>query len=437
MCPKDFVVLGDSSLPIGLWPEPATNTRTPPLPRPDFRPSLPHRFWRLLPAQHRRRALTTAAAWLAPRITQPCPSAPQPGLGVAGELSRASGLGEGARLILAALQQAQLPAWSMDIGPLLPAHSDDLPASSDTPPAGAPLLFHVNPPLLPLLLYRLPRGLVRGRRIIGYWTWELPEAPPDWRIGARFVHEAWVPSHFSAAALETLLPGRVRVVPYPLAAVPPIPAALDRAAFSLPPDAVVVLVLFNLASSLERKNPLAAIAAFRAAFGDRSDRILVLKVGNPDHFPADFARIAAAVAGARNIRLETRLLPSGELHALTACCDIVLSLHRSEGFGLVLAEAMLLGRPVIATGWSGNMTFMDANCAALVEYRLVPPQDPRRVYVNAVWAEPSQESAVEQLRRLADDPAARYALGARGHATALARLGTAPLLAAATHRQAG
>ncbi len=233
-------------------------------------------------------------------------------------------------------------------------------------------MLHVNPPLLPLVLLRLPRSLVRGRRMIGYWSWELPVVPLDWGIGARFVHDLWVPSAFTAAALEPLLPGRVRVVAHPLAVAQPTPSALDRSAFGLPRAAVVVLTMFNLASSFERKNPLGAIAAFRAAFGNRRDRLLLLKISNHTHFPADFHRLAAAVAEAPNIRLETQTLTTSDLQALIAACDIVLSLHRSEGFGLVPAEAMLLGKPVIATGWSGNMGFMDTNSAALVGWRIGP-----------------------------------------------------------------
>ncbi|HVC60790.1 MAG TPA: glycosyltransferase [Acetobacteraceae bacterium] len=394
-----------------------------------FRLTVLHRMWRLFPPRQRRRLVTAATALLAPRVDRR-PPPPRAGLAVAGELSRASGLGENARLMLLGLQHLGVPHWPIDVGALLPGASADLPAAADAnPPPGAPLVLHVNPPLLPLAMLRLRRGLGRGRRVIGYWSWELPAAPADWRVGARFVHEVWTLTPFVAAALETLLPGKVRVVPPPMAIAPPRPSALDRAAFGLPEDAVVVLVSFNLASSCERKNPLGAIAAFRAAFGDRADRLLLLKIGNPSHFPEDFARIAAAAA-APNIRLETRVLPAADLHALTACCDIVLSLHRSEGFGLVPAEAMLLGKPVIATGWSGNMAFMDATSAALVGYRLVPAEDPRQVYAGAPWAEPDQADAVAHLRRLADDPAARAALGARGREAAFARLGVAPLAAA-------
>ncbi|HEY5300928.1 MAG TPA: glycosyltransferase [Acetobacteraceae bacterium] len=389
-----------------------------------------HRAWRALPAAPRRRLLAGAAALLAPRIARPAPVAGG-GVIVAGELTRASGLGEGARLMLRALDALGIPNWPLDIGPLLPAHEADLaftPAPT-RPPADAALVLHVNAPMLPMVLARLPRALTRGRRIVGYWAWELPVAGPEWRVGAPLVHEAWVPSAFTANALAPLLDGRVRIVPHPLAAVPPVPASMDRAAFGLPRGVVVILVAFNLASSFERKNPLAAIAAFRAAFGERADRLLVLKIGNPTHAPDDFARLAAAAAGAPNIKLETRTFPAAEALALTATADILLSLHRSEGFGLVAAEAMLLGRPVVATGWSGNMDFMDESSAALVGYRLVPASDPRGVYAvaGAMWADPDIAQAADWLRRLADDPALRARLGAAGYAAAQERLGGAKL----------
>lgn len=396
-----------------------------------FRLSALHRMWRRLPSRSRRRLAIAVTAALAPRIeSQPMP--PQAGVIVGGELSRASGLGENARLMLRALQQLGVPHWPLDITALLPGNPGAAAPIDSIPPPGAPLVLHVNPTLLPLVLLRLNRSLLRGRRVIGYWSWELPSAPPEWAVGARFVHDVWALSPFTGAALAPLLLIPPRVVPPALAVAPPQPSSLDRSALGLPGGTVVVLVSFNLASSFERKNPLAAIAAFRAAFGDRTDRLLLLKIGNPGHFPADFTRITDAIAGAPNIRLETRTLSAGDLHALTAASDIVLSLHRSEGFGLVPAEAMLLRKPVIATGWSGNMAFMDSTCAALVGYRLIPARDPRHVYEGAAWADPDHADAVAHLRRLADDPAARAQLGARAQEAASARLSAAPLHAALT-----
>src|SRR3978361_2218740 len=110
----------------------------------------------------------------------------------------------------------------------------------------------------------------------------MPEIPPEWRPAIACVSQIWVPSRFTATALEPLLPGRVRVVPPPLGLVPPVASACDRSAFGLPSDAVVVLVSFNLASSFVRKNPFAAVAAFRSAFGDRPDRVLMLKGSPPE-----------------------------------------------------------------------------------------------------------------------------------------------------------
>ena len=383
-----------------------------------FTPSFAHRSWRLLPARPRRYALTAATSLVAPRPDRQ-PSPVLHGLAVVGGLDHLTGLGEGARLMLRGLDCLGVTSWPLDL----------MARTGDLPPAGVPLVVHVNAPSLPGALLQLPRALLRDRRVVGYWSWELPCMPRDWHVGLRFVHEIWVPSHFTAAAVETIAPGRVRVVPPPVGALPPTRAALDRSAFGLPDTAVIVLVSFNLASSFERKNPLAAIAAFRTAFGDRKDRVLLLKVGNPNHFPHDFAAIAAAAAAARNIRIETRVLPAGDHAALLNACDIVLSLHRAEGLGLVPAEAMLCGKPVIATGWSGNMEFMDGDSAALVGCRLVPVRDARHVYdvPGAMWAEPDVHEAVAQLRRLADDAAQRAALGARGRSAVKARLGVGHL----------
>ena len=387
-----------------------------------------HRLWRALPQQARRRWLARGAALAAPRPDWPAPPAHQ-GIAVGGELARASGLGEGARLMLRALREAGVPAWAVEAGVL--GADDGLAPRTEPPPPGVPLVLHVNAPALPLALLRVPRGLMRGRRVVGYWAWELPVVPPGWRVGVPFVHEVWAPSRFTAAALEALVPGRVRVVPHPVAAAPPRPSALGRAAFGLPAGAVVTLTAFNLASSFERKNPLAAITAHRLAFGERPDRQLLIRVGNPHHFPVDFERLRAA-AQAPNITVDTRTLPAADTHALTAACDIVLSLHRSEGFGLGLAEAMLLGRAVVATDWSGNTDFMDAGCAAMVPACLIPARDPRGVFEapGAVWADPDPAVAAAQLRRLADNAEARQAIGMRARAAAAARLGPEPLLAA-------
>lgn len=390
-----------------------------------------------MPADARRAAFLRATAAIAPKPDRLPPEHTPPGLVIAGELGRASGLGEGARLMLAAARALGLPAAGMEAGIVPGETADEVAALGEgtAPAPGAPLVLHVNPPVLPAAALRLGRRTLRGRRVIGYWAWELPVAPPRWRAGLPFVHEIWVPSRFTAAALAPLAASRglaLRVVPHPLAAAPPRPSGLRRAAFGIPDDAVLTLVSFSLASSFERKNPLAAIAAHARAFGARPDRILLLKVGKTAHHAADLARLRAAISGLPNIRLETRLLAPADSHALTAMADIVLSLHRSEGFGLVPAEAMMLGRAVVATDWSGTADFLDASSAIPVPYRLVEARDPRGVFEapGAVWAEADEGAAAAALRALADDPARRAALGAAAAVRAQAAFGTAALEAA-------
>lgn len=375
-----------------------------------------HRLWRGLPQGPRRRLLATGTSWLAPRPTQPSPTC-HLGAAIAGEISSASGLGESARLHLAGLAALHVPHWRID---------------QSTPPPGVPLILHANAAIPALEMFRLGRHLVQGRRIVGVWPWELPSAPASWRAGFDYVHEVWAPSEFSAAAIRAAAPpgwdpARIRVVPHPVACQPPAPALLTpaplvRAQLGLPQDAVVTLAAVNLASAFTRKNPLGAIEAHRRAFGPRPDRVLLLRVGNPHHAPADFARIAEAVAPLPNVVLDTETRPRADAQAAMAAADIVLSLHRSEGFGLVPAEAMLLAKPVILTAWSGTEQFATDATTIRIPYTLVPATDPRGVFTapGAHWAEPDLDAAAAALVHLADNPARRLHLGTAARNAALA-----------------
>ncbi len=381
--------------------------------------SLAHRAWRALPARARRDALRGAAGLVAPRADK-TPPARSRGVVVAGELHESSGVAEAARLLLAGCERLGLARGGLGL------RVGGQP-QGELPPQAA-LLLAVNAPSIPLMLARAGKNFLRGRRVIGDWAWELPEVPKSWEVGGRYVHEAWACSPFTAAALERLMPGRVRMVPYPLALVGVPQPAADRAAFGLPAQAVVTVMVFSLGSSFTRKNPLAAMRAFARAFGDRDDHILVIKFSGAAAFPREAAEIEAAAAA--NMRVFSGSWPAGRVEALLACADIVLSLHRSEGFGLVPAQAMLRGIPVVATGWSGNMAFMDETSAELVGYELVPVDDATGVYERMPgvrWAEPDIGHAAELLRRLGDDAAWRAALGARGQAHATRALNGAEL----------
>ncbi len=384
-----------------------------------------HRMWRLVPPTLRRAALGFAVRAAAPRPDR-VPPAASLGVQIAGEMGRISGLGEAARLLHSGIAALQADAGTIDLAigkrPVLECGA---PIRKE---ARSALILHVNAPSIPLFLARAPRDFLRERRVIGFWNWEIETVPASWRKNADFVHEVWTPTIFTATALEPIMPGRVRVVPYPLAAILP-PATADRAALGLPAHAVIITVIANLGASFDRKNPLGAIASFRAAFGDRPDRVLVLKLAGASLFPRDFEQIRAAIGTSANIRLIDATWDSARMRILFASTDILLSLHRAEGFGIVPAEAMLRGIAVIATGWSGTLQFMDAQSAALVPYRLVPVIEQRGDYAvpGARWAEPNYDAAVDWLRRLADDPVERASLAARGRAYASAALTLDPL----------
>lgn len=357
-----------------------------------------HALWRRLPRRWRRDALFGGMALLAPRLA----ARPESGgrVTVGGFLSAPTGLGEGARRMLAEMEAAGLQAGRADLTTPLRQGEQPEPLRRPAPGPGT-LILHVNGFMQPWALAVLGRSAVGPKRVIGYWAWELPRLPEEWRHGFRSAHEIWVPSRYVAEAVRSAGNLPVRVVPHPMP--PPDPAPLGRDAFGLPADAFVALAMFDATSSIARKNPLAAIRAHRAAFGERPDRILVLKTHGTSKAGAAWAELAAATA-APNIRVIDAVMPERDRWALMAAADALVSPHRAEGYGLAIAEAMSLGRAVVATGWSGNTDFMTGPGCVALPYRLVPAEDPQATYHHPEmrWAEPDEGALAAALTTLAE-----------------------------------
>jgi glycosyltransferase involved in cell wall biosynthesis len=368
-------------------------------------------LWQRLPRAWRRAALFHAAALLAPRPSANAgPTAP---IIVAGVFDTASGLGESARLCYDALNSAGVNVSGIDLTAGL-MQPNDVPgfAFADGRSCEGPgtLILHVNSPLVPLAMCRLGRRLVGAKYIVGYWAWELPEVPPDWRHGIPFVHEIWVPSRFVADAIRPLAAGRpIHIVAHPV--------ALSRSHGVSPPRSsdrpFTVLTVFNAASSFARKNPCAAIQAFRRAFGDDRTTRLIVKGSNLSSLPQAVALLKDAANSAPNVVFMDEVLSAAGIAGLYDEADVFVSLHRSEGFGLTIAMAMLRGVPVIATGWSGNVDFLNNETGIPIRYRLIPAKDEQGTYhhPNMMWAEPDVDEAATALRRLRADPRLRAQLG--------------------------
>lgn len=369
-----------------------------------------------MPPSSRRYGLARLGAFLAPSIT----SNPYTDSTViiAGEVSRASGLGEGARVMHQALEKHHISSQLLDISPYSFSFSQYREAYQLLSEyLYAPLILHINAPQIPYALLSLPRRFLKHRKIIGYWAWELEVLPKDWEVGFQFVHEIWVPSQFVANAIKPWAEKKqkiVRVIPHPIADRIAHPVQnIDRASLGLPENKIIILVSFNLSSSFVRKNPLGAILAFLKACEHDRNVCLVLKITYSEYYHEDMAKIMSAIQGHDNIIVNTNLLSAAENQALFYYADIVLSLHRSEGFGLVPAEAMLCGKPVVSTDWSATAEFIDHSCGVPVDYDLIPVQDPRDVYqlANAYWAEPNCDVAAQKVNKLVKNPDYRFALG--------------------------
>jgi glycosyltransferase involved in cell wall biosynthesis len=232
------------------------------------------------------------------------------------------------------------------------------------------------------------------------------------------VDEVWVASEFGRACLDQVSP--VPVVKMPLPVVAPDPPTVGRAHFGLPERAFIFLFMFDVSSQTERKNPRAVVRAFRQADLAHEQAVLVLKYSNTAYDP-EAVRLLREEAEGLNVVLLDGYMERTELAALLSVADCYVSLHRAEGFGLTMAEAMRLGKPVIATAYSGNMDFMTPDTAYLVDHRIVPIVRDYGPYLRGfVWADPDVEHAARLMRDVVEnrDEAARRGSLAAAHIAA-------------------
>ena len=389
--------------------------------------------WKALPLPYawRRRATRTLYGWLPhaepappPRILyRPDVRTLEPGdLMLSGFLSAPTGIGRSGRMMARAFREGGVEPRLHDLSHDLGGHSlRDVPA-------GGVWLGVCNPPEALHFMRVAAHPVFERRYRIGMWAWELQTLPPDWVEALPLFHEVWGGSPFVADAIAAAVQAkgldvRVRYTPYPLPDMGD--ARPDRARFGWKPGELAMLCMFDVNSTAARKNPLGAVEAFQRAFGPENAGVrLVVKAnargGDPKLVP-EF--LHARVAGWPNITLLVAELSDAEADGLLASADVFVSLHRSEGFGLSIAQTMVLGGAVAATGWSGNAEFQRGGVAE-VPYALVPARDPSGRYEveGEVWAEPDLDAAAAILRGFADDPAGARALGARGRELIAQRL---------------
>ena len=316
------------------------------------------------------------------------------GLNVIGYLGSPTGVGQSARGLARAAEAAGLPVARIDAGTV-----------GALPPAGvlfAVNLFHVNADGAAATVETCGPTLHRGRANVAYWYWETENFPDRWRDRFAYFDEIWVASEFCRAAIA-------RSAPIPVVVVPPA-VLVDRAAAVTAPAGTpfTFLTVCDARSGPERKNPLGVVRAFARAFPDGRGARLTVKISNAPSAPRLVDSLRLAAQGSQ-VEIDDSLSNRGDVEGLLAECDAYVSLHRAEGFGFPIAEAMALGKPVIATDYSGSRDFVDDAAGFPVSFRLVTLGRAIEPYdADTRWAEPDEENASAAMRRVVEDvPEAR------------------------------
>ncbi len=358
------------------------------------------------------------------------------GLNIAGFLTADLGVGESARCMVRAADAAGIPAALVPLRLHCKNRLGDQTYAarlSDANPHGVNVV-HLDPPAARDLDHHHPRFRA-GKYNIGYFAWELPEFPDGWLPSFDYFDEIWCPSDFTSAAVAVKSPVPVLTMPHAIGFAAPAESTADlRARLRLPREAFLFLTLFDLNSYAERKNPRAAIEAFRRSGLAGRGAALVLKMQNVAGNEADFAALRESVRDLPGTVLLTETLARADIYALEAACDCFVSLHRSEGFGLAVAECMALGKPVISTDWSATAEFVSHDNGCPVRAPLITLDRNHGPYAKgATWADPDPTHAAEWMKKLFTDRALGAQLGAAAKRTIAERF--APAVIGARYRR--
>ena len=341
-----------------------------------------------------------------------------PGLNLIGYARSEHGVGQSLRQFANAVAAAEIPYLVIDFNRnnLSRTQDESLAKQLASDVTHEINVFHINADQMPEAEMQLPSHFF-GRYNIGFWHWELPEMLPEHRAGFNQLNEVWVPTGFVQEAIAKHSP--IPVIRMPHAIEFSISDGAGRSQFGLPEDKFLYLMMYDFSSYQERKNPQASVDAFTQAFGQDNDQvILVIKTQNAHHHAKDMQVLKDRLAGRKDIIWINETLSRQEVYDLQSVCDALISLHRSEGYGLGPAEAMYLGKPVIATNWSGNTEFMRQDNSMPVNYELVKILKDIGVYkAGQTWAEPHVSHAAELMRQLVEDKALYARISHAAHQT--------------------
>lgn len=328
-----------------------------------------------------------------------------PGINLLGYARGEFGVAENVRSYARALQQTSYPflIFDLDAGMITRQRDYSMESHFSNALRYSTNVFFVNADQMQIARDVLGRKAFAGRRNIGFWVWELGTFPDDWHGAFELVDEVWVPTSFVRDTVAACTKKPVLRMPKAIEFEPPL--GIDREHFALPSGEFVFLFSFDFNSSVNRKNPGAVIAAFKQAFCDSAQGVrLLVKSTNGGRFPDKLAALRQSVADDPRIEVHDGFLSRTEMFGLQNNVDCYVSLHRAEGFGLGMAECMYLGKPVIATGYSGNLDFMNESNSLLVDYRMIPLRDGDYMrWQGQYWADPDVAHAARLMRRVFDD----------------------------------